>query len=206
MAAGASRSACETCTTDTRLKRRVRYLQRVLTGSYRPAWFPVRPEVRLLWHPTPAAQNLPDADAVVATAWQTAEWVAAYPPQKGERFYLVQHYETWSGPPARVDGSLKLPLRKLVIARWLQEVVRDLGEEADYLPNGLDFETFGVDLPPEARSGCRAMMLYHEADWKGSQDGLQALHLVKERFPALQATLFGVPKEPDGLPEPPPTA
>jgi len=183
-----------------RLKKRARYLQRALKGSYRPAWFPTHKRVKLLWRLTPAAHGLPDADAVVATAWQTAEWVADYPASKGAKFYLVQHYETWSGPKARVDGSLKLPLRKLVIARWLQDVVRELGEEADYLPNGLDVETFGVDIPPETRSGCRAMMLYHEAAWKGSRDGLTALHRVKERFPALQATLFGVPAAPEGLP------
>lgn len=177
----------------------VRYLQRRLDASYLPAWFPVHPGVALLWRVTPAASNVPDADAVIATSWQTAEWVASYPAAKGRSFYLIQHYETWSGPKPRVDASFRLPLRKLAIAAWLQDVVRAQGEEADYLPNGLDFSAFGLDTPPQAR-GVHAMMLYHTADWKGSSDGLAALEEVKASLPELQATLFGVPAPPPKLP------
>lgn len=179
-----------------RLKTGVRFVQRRLDKSYRPGWFPLKPEVALLWRATPAAAGLPDADAVVATAWQTAEWVADYPNSKGKKFYLIQHYETWSGPESRVNVTFRLGLHNLAIARWLQEVVRAQGADADYQPNGLDFAAFGVDVPPETRAP-RAMMLYHDADWKGSADGLAALKEVKVQVPELQATLFGTPAAPD---------
>ena len=183
----------------SRLKTGVRFAQRRLDHSYRPDWFPLRPDVALLWRATPAAAGLPDADAVVATAWQTAEWVTDYPERKGRKFYLIQHYETWSGPEARVNATFGLGLHNLAIARWLQEVVRAQGAEADYLPNGLDFTAFGVDTPPQTRAP-RAMMLYHDADWKGSADGLTALKAVKVQVPELQATLFGTPAAPADLP------
>lgn len=183
----------------SQLKTRVRFVQRSLDGSYRPRWFALRPEVRLLWRATPAPAGVPDADVVVATAWQTAEWVADYPAEKGRKFYLIQHYETWSGPEARVNSSFTLGLHHLAIARWLQEVVRVQGADADYQPNGLDFAAFGVDIPLRQRA-LRAMMLYHEADWKGSADGLRALERVKAQLPELEATLFGTPAAPAGLP------
>lgn len=183
----------------TQLKARVRFAQRRLGGSYRPHWFPLRPEVALLWRPSPAAAHLPDADIVVATAWQTAEWVADLPARCGRKFYLIQHYETWSGPPARVDATFGLGFHHLAIARWLQELVRAQGADADYLPNGLDVAAFGVDVPPETRP-LRAMMLYHDAPWKGSADGLRALEVVKALVPELQATLFGTPAAPARLP------
>jgi len=179
----------------SRLKTRVRFVQRTLDKSYRPEWFPLHPEVTLLWRATPAAAGVPDADVVIATAWQTAEWLGDYPTEKGRKFYLIQHYETWSGPKARVDATFSLGLRHLAIARWLQDVVRAQGADADYLPNGLDFSAFGVDVAPERR-GPRAMMLYHEADWKGSADGLRALEQVKAQIPDLGATLFGTPAAP----------
>lgn len=187
----------------TQAKARVRYLQRRVRGSYLPAWFPLHPAVKLLWRATPDARGIPDGDAVIATAWQTAEWVARYPKAKGRGFYLIQHYETWSGPKARVDASFRLPLRKLAIAAWLQDVVAEAvgpsGEGAAYLPNGLDFRAFGLDTQPETREK-KAMMLYHEADWKGSQDGLAALRQVQTAVPDLQAILFGVPTPPPNLP------
>ena len=182
-----------------RVKKGVRFVQRRLDKSYRPEWFTLSPDVRLLWRATPAASGIPDADAVVATAWQTAEWVADYPAVKGRKFYLIQHYETWSGPRARVDATFRLGLRHLVIARWLQEVVQAQGADAAYVPNGLDFGAFGIDTPPENRG--THVMFYHGADWKGSADGLGALQTVKTHLPKLQAILFGAPTPPANLPD-----
>ena len=181
-----------------RLKKSVRYVQRSFDKSYRPSWFKLCPDVSLLWRATPAARNIPDADAVIATAWQTAEWVADYPATKGRKFYLIQHYETWSGPRERVDATFSSGLHNLVIARWLREVVQAHGSDATYVPNGLDLEAFGIDVPLENR-GTRAMF-YHGADWKGSADGLGALQVVKTQLPELQATLFGAPEAPAELP------
>src|SRR5271163_378593 len=38
--------------------------------------------------------DMPDGDAVIATWWETAEWVAKLSPSKGKKIYLIQHYET----------------------------------------------------------------------------------------------------------------
>jgi glycosyltransferase involved in cell wall biosynthesis len=183
-----------------RLKATVRFVQRRLDGSYRPAWFALNPEVKVLWRATADPKTFPNADALVATAWQTAEWLRDLPLSKGRGSYLIQHYETWSGPKARVDATFKLGLHNLAIARWLQDELGSQGADADYLPNGLDLAAFGVDVPPETRS-THAMMLYHEADWKGSADGLKALEQVKHRIPDLTATLFGTPAPPAHLPD-----
>ena len=98
-----------------------------------------------------------------------------------------------------MNATFSSGLHNLAIARWLQEVMRAQGADADYLPNGLDFAAFGVDTPPEARAP-HAMMLYHDADWKGSADGLAALGRVKAQVPELRATLFGTPAVPADLP------
>ncbi|WP_281011427.1 hypothetical protein [Lichenibacterium minor] len=39
-----------------------------------------------------AMPAVPDADATIATAWQTADPVGSLPPSKGAKFYLIQHY------------------------------------------------------------------------------------------------------------------
>lgn len=183
----------------TRLKKGVRFVQRGLDKSYRPGWFALHPDVRVSWCLTPSAGAVPDGDAVVATSWETAEWAARYPASKGRGLYLIQHYETWSGTAARVDATFTAGLRNVAIARWLQEVVRERGADAAYVPNGLDLGAFGPDTPLEGR-GPHAMMLYHHADWKGSADGLEALHVVKAELPELTATLFGTPAAPADLP------
>src|SRR5262245_38770671 len=41
-------------------------------------------------------QDVPDADVVVATWWETAEWVAALSPAKGAKVYFIQGHEVFS--------------------------------------------------------------------------------------------------------------
>jgi glycosyltransferase involved in cell wall biosynthesis len=97
-------------------------------------------------------------------------------------------------------STWKLPLRKIVISRWLESIARGLGEPADYIPNGLNFKVFGIDVAPEDRDPYTVAMLYHSSDWKGSADGLSALLKVKATVPALKVHLFGVPSRPSNMP------
>ena len=178
----------------------LRYLRR--RNSFKPtSWFPIDSSVRLLWVRSPSVQNIPDGDVIVATAWPTAEWVASYPASKGRQFYLIQHLETWTGSEQRVVATWKLPLTKIVIAKWLEIIATRLGESSVYIPNGIDFSKFIMRTPPEDRVSGRIMMLYHTLNWKGSADGLKALLIVRDHVPDIRPVLFGVPGRPRGLPE-----
>lgn len=180
----------------------VRYPQRLVDKSYRPdQWMEVAAPVRVKWAPSYAERFIPDGDIVVATAWTTADWVARYGASKGKKIYLIQHYETWDGDPDRVVGTWTAPLQKVVISRWLQDVAGKLGETAEYIPNGLDFSKFGMDIPISRRPRNTALMLFHEAKWKGSAIGLSAAKSVRERLPDFRLDLFGVSRPPSGLPD-----
>lgn len=179
-----------------------RYVTRLLTGRWRPrAWFAIDPKVRLVWVPFLHSAFIQDADAIVATLWLTAEQIAQLAPRKGRKYYLIQGLETWGGGEERVMATWKAPLRKIVIARWLEDIGRDLGERCDYLPNGLDFSKFGCDVAIEARRGTHVGMLWHSLTTKGSADGIAALTLVKQSVPELTVELFGVKPRPEQLPE-----
>jgi len=155
----------------------------------------------MVWVPGLEARHVPPGDAVLAATWRTAEHVTALPPASGRKFYLIQLWETGTGPDERVVGAWKLPLTKIVIARRYLEIAHRLGETAVYVPNGLDTVTFGIDTPPEARDPARIAMLYHRAVYKGSADGLAALRLARTERPDLTADLYGVPPAPPDLPD-----
>jgi glycosyltransferase involved in cell wall biosynthesis len=178
------------------------YKMRWLDGRLVP-WFPTRPAVRLRLVPDPRAIFVPKSDAVVATAWQTAGWVNEYPPSRGDKFYLIQHYETWSGSPQDVDATWRLPMRKLAIARWLCDVGRDLGvaDQITYVPNGIDFDQFRLIAPIEDRDPRRVLMLYHWSEWKGVEIGLQALSHVRRAVPDLEVVFFGALPRAASVPE-----
>ena len=53
----------------------------------------------------PTAADLPDADLVIATWWESAEWVWALPAEKGVKVHFIQDYELWGGEKSRVDAT-----------------------------------------------------------------------------------------------------
>ncbi len=158
-----------------------------------PEWMPdFRAWVRWVtsWEPG----HLPDGDAVVATAWQSAPAVAEAPARCGRKFYLVQHYESlYHGEPARVDETYRLPLRKIVISTWLAGIMRErFGQEAPVLVTPVDPALFHP-APPERGDGLlRVLMLHHEYDWKGVPEGLEAYARVSARHADLRLVGFGV--------------
>lgn len=184
------------------LPRRIAHYWRVrLSGKVGPAgWFGLDPNVSLRWVLRPDDRHVPDADAVIATSWDVAEWVQRYPGTKGNRFYFIQHLESWDGPEDRVLATWRLPLRKIVIARWLQEIGTGQGVDAAYIPNGLDFDAFGVDIEPADRNPLQYAMLFHTSAWKGCADGLAAFSIIRRRFPTTELELFGVADPPANLP------
>ncbi|MDX2229949.1 MAG: glycosyltransferase family 4 protein [Leptolyngbyaceae cyanobacterium bins.349] len=146
--------------------------------------------------------DVPDGDVVIATWWETAEWVAKLSPAKGAKAYLIQHYEVFDYLPVeRVKATWKLPLHKLVIAQWLADIaVNDYGDRNfSYIPNGIDPSLFFA--PPRTKQAVPTIgMMYAVEFWKGSDVGLKALALAKETIPDLQVVAFGHPAVADGLP------
>jgi glycosyltransferase involved in cell wall biosynthesis len=164
----------------------------------RPDWVgEFRPEIRWVRHWN--ARDLPDANAIVATAWQSAAVVGEAPVRAGAKFYLVQHYESlYHGDAAVVDASYRLPLRKIVISTWLRDVMRErFDTDVEVLVTPVDLSLFHrVETPP--RSGPpRVLMLHHDYAWKGVADGAEAVSRARAAGHALTLVGFGV-KRPRG--------
>ena len=163
-----------------------------------PAWMPGL-RARVAWVPSWDARHLPDGDAIVATAWQSAPFAAAAPARCGRKLYLVQHYESlYHGEPARVDETYRLPLRKIAISTWLAEVMRErFASAAEVLVTPVDPALFHP-VPAEPDGGrVRVLMLHHDYAWKGVADGLAAVAQVRATHAEIRLVGFGV-KPPRG--------
>ncbi|HSS32215.1 MAG TPA: glycosyltransferase family 4 protein [Solirubrobacterales bacterium] len=166
-------------------------------------WFEFEPGVDLRVVTEPAVEKLPDADVLVATAWHTAAPIAAAVGAKGAGgAYLIQGYETWDGDAESVDATWRLPLAKIVISHWLEEIAERLGEAewTTRVPLGMDLDRLGVDVPPAERAP-RLGSLHHPGAAKGGDDVLAAMAAVKERRPEVCAVLFGTRDRPADLPD-----
>lgn len=161
--------------------------------------FRIDPRVNLIICSDLSQRWVPDADFVVATSWATARFVLGYGAAKGKKLYLVQHLETFGGPPDEVVATWKMPLQKLTISKWLSEFAVSLGQTSIPIRVGVDLDEFGSDAPIAGRKRI-ASMLYGKSEVKAGDVGLKALAIVRRRLPDLQVRLFGNDESPT-LPE-----
>jgi len=164
-------------------------------------WQRIDKRVRLLFVPTSDERHIPDSDAVFATSWQTLPSVLQCSRVKGEKFYLIQGYETWMGPKDAVDQTWLSRTHKIVVSRWLFELGNSLGASSlTYIPNAVDHSHYRI-LRPIAGRPRRVVMPISWVTIKGSTDGVRALEIAKMNFPDLEVVLFGNSRRPPWVPE-----
>ncbi|MCS6811969.1 MAG: glycosyltransferase family 4 protein [Cyanobacteria bacterium] len=137
--------------------------------------------------------DLPDADVVIATWWETAEWVAKLSPAKGAKAYFLQHHEVFDYLPVeRVKATWRLPLHKITISKWLVDLARDEYGDTDvtFVPNSVDTEQFYA--PRRSKQPVPTVgMLYATPHWKGCAVSLKAFDLASQKIPNLRMVAFG---------------
>ncbi len=182
----------------------LRYLFFKISGIYHGrSWFPLDEKVQehLVWSLN--ERHVPASDLYIATAVQTSFYLASYRSvPSAQKYYLIQHFENWgSASDEDVIRSYHLPLKKIVIAEWLEKIVHECGEDCILIHNGFDFNWFSQNIGYADKDKFCVTMLYHTSLWKGCQDGFKALEIVKSKYPQLKVNLFGVYPRPKNLPD-----
>ncbi len=169
----------------------LRSLLRNARFGARPPRNPVAWQIEMV--PWIADRFMPDADAVVATAWPTAIAVARLAARKGAGVYLVQHRELDSGPAPVVDATYRLPLFRVAGSHFTANVLqRELGVTVEaVVPNGVDTAFWG-GAPADERAGVLTVLIPGER--KGAGDAVDALERIRRARPDLTIRAFGHPR------------
>ena len=144
------------------------------------------------WRPT-VDSDVPDADVVIATWWETAEWAALLSPEKGAKVYFIQHFEVFPHlPRERVLATYRLPMQKIVIANWLKDLMNDTFADPNValVPNSVDREQF---YAPARGKQARPTIgfLYSDSSIKGVDWTLQVIQRLTAKIPQLRVIAFG---------------
>ena len=138
-------------------------------------------------------EDVPPADVVVATWWETAEWVSKLHPSKGAKVYFIQGHEVFPNlPVARCRATYRLPMHKIVVSRWLADIMRvEYGDDAvDIVPNSVDTSHFFAERrgkQPDPTVG----FLYATGPIKGVDACLAAIASVRRQFTRVRVVSFG---------------
>jgi glycosyltransferase involved in cell wall biosynthesis len=143
--------------------------------------------------------DVPDADIIVATWWETAEWVAKFSPSKGAKVYFIQHYEAFDYmPKERVDATWRLPMHKIAVAEWLADKARKEYDDlcVSLVPPTVDTKHFydpkSRSKQPRGKQSVPTVGLYYSTTrWKGCDIALEAFSLAAKKNPNLHLVAFG---------------
>lgn len=178
----------------------LRYLKALIIGKRITRWFKFNNVVSFKIIPRISNKYINDSDIVIATAVPTAYEVDKLGSEKGNKYYLIQHYEIWDGIDI-ANNSYKLGLKNIVIAKWLEKKLFELGAKVEgYIPNSIDLTKFVLTHSIEDRNRFSIASIYHVDPYKGSKDAIMAFKLVKDKYPQLKALLFSVYRKPQGIP------
>jgi glycosyltransferase involved in cell wall biosynthesis len=157
-----------------------------------------------VWRPVTDA-DVPDADVVIATWWETAEWVNALDARKGAKAYFIQGHEVFSFLPVeRCRATYRFPLHKIVVSRWLKQIMeKEYGDSViDLVPNSVDKNQFFAATRGKQETPTVGL-LYSSASFKGLDTSIAALRAVRKKIPDLRIVCFGSehPRRDSPIPE-----
>lgn len=139
------------------------------------------------------AEDVPDADLVVGTWWETLEWIREWPSEKGVHVHYVQGHELHRPQDAeRVREVYRQPARRIAVSSWLQRMLEEEYDQTDValVPNGLDWEQFA--MPPREPPGEPTVgVLYSPKPIKGLLTAFEAFRRLRAEEPRLRIASFG---------------
>jgi len=137
--------------------------------------------------------DVPDADIVIATWWETAEWVNEFSGNKGKKVYFIQGYEVYEHlPKERVKTTYRYPFFKITIANWLVDIMKKdySAVQVALVPNSVNQEAFDADGRVK-QDRPTIGFLFSETELKGVTTALKVIENLKQRIPSLRVIAFG---------------
>jgi glycosyltransferase involved in cell wall biosynthesis len=155
----------------------------VLSRSGPPAWMHLDCEFRRVQDFR--GENLPDADAIVATFWTTMAWAAAATPQKGVPLHFCQGYEGDNPENGAVRERIEAAYRAsrmqhVTIAPHLTRLLRTrFHVEAHEIVYAIDHRVHFAGPERKAQSPLRVGLVGpYQVAWKGLSTGIEACRLA----------------------------
>jgi len=136
---------------------------------------------------------------VIATHWGTAELLyKKYKINNFDIYYFVQADESkfddvvahnWQ---ERVYATWKYNWRLIVINDFLFRMIKNYNINIIKITNGIDLGKYNIVKQIENREKYSICMLGHVCKWKGTIIGIEALKILKKKYPYMNATIFSV--------------
>jgi len=150
-------------------------------------------------------EDIPDADIIIATFWNTAELVATFPEKKGKKVYFIQGYEVhpWL-PIERVEATFSLPFKIIVVAQWIADILKNKYylDDVSIVGNGVDQEQFFSKPRLKNKVFTVGVMYADEHSSKGCDTSIYSVLKARESIAEIKLISFAAHYPVPSLPLP----
>ena len=163
------------------------------------SWFNLSKNVKekIVWRLSD--RYLPKSDLYIATAVGTAMDLNQCNIPKNKELYFIQGYEDWSCSVKVLEATYNYGMTNIVVSNWLKELLSQKGVKSYLVRNAFDFEYFTLTKPVAERDKLHISLLYSENPIKGTQYALEALKKLKNEYPEIKVSMFGIYNKPIDL-------
>ena len=162
-----------------------------------PTWFPLHKSIKKISGIETAQKKLINIDICIATGAETVE-VCESLFTTAKKFYLIQGLETWVMTEEELYRTFNAGFTNIVVSSWLEKIVDEhCNKKSILIKNPIDLTTYIPSIPIEKRDKYSIGLLYHSGEYKGLKYSIEALKILKEKYPELKVYMFGTsePKE-----------
>lgn len=146
--------------------------------------------------------QIDDGDVVIATAVKTAKPVLLLGQEKGAKVYFIQGFENWSCKNEEVIATYKFKIKKIVVAKWLKEIVDRYSEQESILiDNSIDLNVFNITVIPEERDNHSIVFQYRSQAYKGPGCAKKVIDILYRKYPDLHVFIVSNEKQSCSFPE-----
>jgi len=147
--------------------------------------------------------TIENGDIIFSTWWSLMFEINKLSASKGRVFNLIQDIENWTGNEDEVKLSYTIAnSNNLVIADHLNKYISSqTGITPLQTQIAVDDKIYYLNRPIHDRDNYSLCMMYSIEPRKGSKYGLEALQILKLKYPLLKVALFSVADAPAALPD-----
>ena len=185
---------------------RIPYIAKIVGSDYltwkHPTWFDLDVRIKKIsGYGHKVGKKVENQDIVIATAITTVDYVTRLN-TKAQKCYFIQDYEIWEKSEEYVHGSYSLGLKNIVISDWLKEIVdRYADVPCTVIKNPIDTTLYKPVIDIKNRSNHSVSFLYHHGKHKGVKYVIEAIEILKKKYPDLKVHAFGTVRKGNDLPD-----
>jgi len=176
------------------------YLRYKITKKYVPTWIQLSKNIKYKFVWSLEKYHYSKNDVFISTAIHTAYSLDKYRVPSDNKYYFIQDFENWDFSYEEVIRSYKFNNHKIVIAKWLHNILSSNGISSDIVPNGFHLDVFKINKSILERDRKSVIALYHRSATKDMPTLFAALDIVHHKIADIKVNLFGVPPQPANLP------